>query len=193
MLITREDDWLPMGAFTLGLVHRYEAATDTAESWARLAGWIRARTTLPSGMSLSPNPIYADGKLRPPALTSSTGVLPQPPLPDSGAVCLVLQASGDRSDRRSGLSTDLDTTFKCIVESTQQLGFACLRHDPDDTAGSHEAMRLLQSAELVIANLTLATPDVLIALGARRACAPRERSCLPNRAPASRRTWAAVD
>ncbi len=172
MLITRQDAWLPMGAFTLGLVHRYEVVTDTAESRARFAGWIGARTTMPGGTPLSPNPIYADGKLRPPALTSSVGVLPQPPLPDSGGLCLVLQASGDRSDRRSGPSTDLDTTFKCILESTQQLGFACLHHDPEDIAGNHEATRLLQSAELVIANLTLATPDVLIALGARLGMCP---------------------
>ena len=153
-------------SLTLSMAYRYEPTGNTAESRARLRAWIKAHAVQAGGPPLSPSPLYVDGKLRPPALAGPYAN-PMPPLPASGGRCLVLQPFGIRSEFGSAATADFELTFRYITESLARQGLACLRIDPSNSAITHQDLRLLQEADLLIANLTLVSPDLLVHLGMR--------------------------
>lgn len=170
LLILRGSIERIMAPFARSLVYHHEPAGDTAESRARFTAWIRAQT-VQDGLPMSPSPLYLDGKLRPPALGRHDGA-PSPPLPANGARCLVLQPYGSLREVGSGESADFELSFRYIAESLQEQGLACLRHDPASETGDSQALRLLEEADLVIANLTLATPDMFVHVGMRLGLRP---------------------
>jgi len=188
LLIFNGDIWLIFDSLTRSMVYRYDPAGDSAESRARFRAWLRAHTVQVGGPPLSPSPLYGDGKLRPPSLGNVGGVPPQrePLLPVSGARCLVIQSYGSRSENGLAATADVESTFRYIAESLQEQGLTCLRHDPAN-GQDYPARHLLQEADLVIADLTVATPDVLIALGMRFGLCPartlllaREGTAIPS-------------
>lgn len=188
LMILRGSSWNIVNSITLSTVYRYEPASETAESRNRFREWIRVHTAPGGGPLLSPSPLYADGKLRPPTLGNLGAAPPQPEplLPVSGARCLVIQPYGSRSENGLAATADVESTFRYIAESLQEQGLTCLRHDPAN-GQDYPALRLLQEADLVIADLTVATPDVLIALGMRFGLCPartlllaREGTAIPS-------------
>ena len=166
LLIFHGDLGQILDSLTLSMAYRYEPAGDSAESRARLRAWIRAHAAHLGGPPLSPSPLYVDGKLRPPALAGPYSN-PMPPLPTSGGRCLVLQPFGMRSAFGSAAASDFELIFRYITESLERHGLACLRLDPSNSAVTHQDLRMLQEADLLIANLTLVSPDLLVHLGMR--------------------------
>jgi len=91
------------------------------------------------------------------------------------ALCFVDMPFGQKPDLKSGVVVDFDQIYnKAIKPAIEECGLEALRGDEERTGGIiHGAMfaRLLL-AEFVVADLTLANPNVFYELGIRHAAKP---------------------
>jgi len=91
------------------------------------------------------------------------------------ALCFVDMPFGQKPDLKSGVVVDFDQIYnKAIKPAIEECGLEALRADEERTGGIiHGAMfaRLLL-AEFVVADLTLANPNVFYELGIRHAAKP---------------------
>ena len=95
--------------------------------------------------------------------------------PGMRALCFVDMPFGKKADLASGTEIDFDQIYQAgIKPAIEAAGLEALRGDEERTGGIiHSAMfaRLLL-AEFVVADLTLANPNVFYELGIRHAAKP---------------------
>jgi len=98
-----------------------------------------------------------------------------PPVSGARALCFVDMPFGKKKDLASGTEVDFDQIYATgIKPAIEDAGLEALRGDEERTGGIiHSAMfaRLLL-AEFVVADLTLANPNVFYELGVRHAAKP---------------------
>ncbi|HSH74786.1 MAG TPA: TRAFs-binding domain-containing protein, partial [Longimicrobiales bacterium] len=91
------------------------------------------------------------------------------------ATCFVDMPFGKKPDLASGVEIDFDRVYQAAIKpAIEGVGLECVRGDEERTGGViHAAMfaRLLL-AEFVVADLTLANPNVFYELGVRHAARP---------------------
>lgn len=91
--------------------------------------------------------------------------MPQPPRP----LCFVAMPFGRKSIEKGGKKIDFDQIFKAICQGVEQAEIECQRADFDPSGGFiHRSMfEALIVAEFVVADLTLANPNVTYEIGVR--------------------------
>lgn len=97
------------------------------------------------------------------------------PSPDAAQSCFVDMPFGKRTDPKSGTEIDFDRIYhRAIRPAVEEAGLSCIRGDEERTGGIiHKPMfaRLLL-CEFVIADMTMANPNVFYELGIRHAAKP---------------------
>lgn len=90
-------------------------------------------------------------------------------------ICFVIMGFGKKSDPTSGITFDLDKTYKNIIKpSVEKSGFECVRADEIHDSGliDKSMYALLMQADLVIADITTYNPNAIYELGIRHAVRP---------------------
>ena len=126
------------------------------------------------------NDVYADGSLIPaesadagvPGKVSATAQIAR--REGSRGRCFVLQAFGMTSALGTGRSYSLDESYPIIREAVDSVGLECVRFDVlESRVIDGPMLRLLQEAELVIADVSSKVEQVLLPLGIRFGLCPR--------------------
>jgi tetratricopeptide (TPR) repeat protein len=90
-------------------------------------------------------------------------------------ICFVIMGFGKKSDPLSGLTYNLDQTYKNIIKPAVTIaGYECIRADEIRDSGliDKTMYALLMQADLVIADITTYNPNALYELGIRHAVRP---------------------
>lgn len=89
--------------------------------------------------------------------------------------CFVIMGFGKKTDFATGRTLDLDATYRSVIKpAVQDAGLECLRADEIVHAGLTDLpmYEQLLKADVVIADLSTANPNVLYELGVRHALRP---------------------
>lgn len=94
----------------------------------------------------------------------------------SKPLCFVIMGFGRKTDYPSGLTFDLDKTYRNVIKpAVEQAGFVCVRGD-EVVKGSEiidkSMYALILKADLVIADISTYNPNALYELGIRHAAQP---------------------
>lgn len=90
-------------------------------------------------------------------------------------ICFVIMGFGKKSDPSTGITYDLNQTYKNIIKpSVIGAGYECVRADEIKDSGliDKSMYALLMQAELVIADITTYNPNAIYELGIRHAVRP---------------------
>lgn len=90
-------------------------------------------------------------------------------------LCFVIMGFGKKTDPSTGITFDLDKTYKNIIQpAVQQAGYTCVRGDEIKDSGTIDKSMyaLLMYADLVIADISTYNPNAIYELGVRHAVKP---------------------